>query len=582
MNTTKEFQCPEVSIIIPVYNSEQYLYRCMDSVVYQSFQNIEIIVVNNGSTDNSLSILQQYETDFPDKVRVVTIPHAERAGTGRNVGINFAKADYIIFSDSDDMMHPRAVENLYHYMIEGNYDLVYAPYIQIKENIPRLMRNKVYTKRVIKNETALIDAEPSPWAKIFKKSLLKKSGEYPSEFSFEDLAYFFVYTSKAEKIGYFPNPVYYYFWRTDSEVHTKANPRIAETILAEQYGLEHCEDKYKDIVSYIIAKRIINNMVIRWVFADRFLEELHTLWPVLSTNPLIYKDATLYKRLVDYYSRSEHQSPKNVFLNGFGNNIYDEQNISTVLKDTIYYDGCNVIVLNEDNCDINEVNSVKRAYKAGNMDYVAGYFALKKIYEIGGVYLGKNIEVDLPLNYTRHLNSFFAYESQNQFSQYFFGGHSGEVVFERLLQYYQSESSSSYNLSNYINICLCLEFKIPPDPKNRIHNALVSTFSPDAVVIPIFGDTLPDKKIHFCHYKLLPDTPLEELVSIPKESAKWLMRIDVDTKNFPSNAVKKELDTIKSSRSWKMLQWLKSKKNKGFGKLFYTLYLFVYPRIIKN
>ena len=571
---------PKVSIIIPVYNSEEYLYRCLDSVVYQSFNQIEVIIVNNGSTDGSLSILNQYESDFPNMVRVVTIPHAERAGAGRNVGISLARADYIVFSDSDDMMHPRAIENLYNCITAGGYDLVYAPHFRIRNSEVKLQRKRIYTSNKIKNDIALLDAEPSPWAKIFKKSLLLSSGDYPSDFSFEDLAYFFVYVTKAKRIGYCSNPVYYYFWRDDSEVHTRVNPRIAETILAEKYGVENCEVEYIDTVLYIISKRIVSNLSTRWIFSDRFLEHLRDLWPKLSTNSLIYKDLSLYNILVKYYLCSENLSPKNIFLNGFGHKYYSEEAIQKI-KSAAYYDGCNVYILDESSCDISENINIEKSYECGDYNYVACYFAVKKIYEMGGVYLGRNIEIDLPLNYTRHLYAFFCYEGQNKFCQQIFGGKPGEPIFLDLIQCYQALNTSCKDFSEYVSVCLYVKYGITCSAKNQINNNRISTFTPDAIVFPAFSD-MPDTQIHFCHYNLDHDLP-SDLAVVPKEAIKWEAKLALERYHSRKNgSAQIELDKIKSSRSWKMVQWLKGKKGKGFGKIIYKIYLFIYYRVIKS
>ena len=582
---------PIVSIILPVYNSEDYLYRCMDSLVYQSFQNIEIIAVNNGSTDNSLHILKQYEAEFPDIVKVVTIPHAERAGTGRNVGIKLARGQYIAFSDSDDMMHPRAIEFLYQHAISGNFDLVYAPYIQIKNNIVKVMRKKDYATSRIKTEQALQDAEPAPWAKIFRRELLERAGDYPGEFSFEDLAYFFVYTSYAQKIGYCPLPIYYYFWRTDSEVHTIANPRIAETILAERYGLEHCAAKYKECVLAIVARRIQNNLSVRWIFADKFLEHLNTLWSEFSTNPRIYNDKSLFAFLAQHYSYSINQAPKNIFIDCFGGKELSPSDIAT-LQAQVYYDDSTVYLLNECTCNVDELPNIRIAYERGDMAYVAGYFALKKIYELGGVYIGRDIQVDLPLNYTRHLNAFFGFVGREKYSDQIFGGKANTEIFADLLRYYQKESSCNHitNLAHYISTALYIKFAIPPYAATNIHGRDIAVFTPDVIAVPIFSQTYVENKIHFCHYSCSGHENEKALKSalytVPAEVLEWASEKSLQPSGTSTSkqlsSIEDELRKITSSRAWKTVLWLKGKKDSGFGRIAYKLYLFLYRKIFKN
>ena len=577
---------PKVTIIVPVYNSEEYLYRCMDSLVYQSFQEIEIIAVNNGSTDCSLAILQQYEQEFPDLVRVITTPHAERAGAGRNVGIKAARAEYIAFADSDDMMHPRAIEFLYNYAQKGSYEVVYAPYTQIKDNKVEVKRKKQYATAYISVEQALIDAEPAPWAKLFHKSLLEKAGKYPSEFSFEDLSYFFVYITKAKRIGYCPLPVYFYFWRTDSEVHTMANPRIAETVQAELYGLANCNQAYRELVSYIIALRIRNNLVVRWIFADKFLEHLVNLWPEISTNPQVYNNKALYEDLANWYRRAEKPMSKNVYLDGFGQAPFTEENIAEIER-LAFYDGCSVVVLNEQTCNIDELPSLRKQYDRGNFAYVAGYFALKKIYQNGGVYLGRDIWVDLPMNFTRHLCSFFGYTDETHYSDQFFGGKAGSSVFEKILDQYRFTAETTdlgqTSLSQYIECCLAVNYSIETKARTEIYRTEISVFSPEVMTLPLFTGIYDERFIHFCHYS--PSVNKKNDIAIDIDTLRWLLaeKVKGTAARPPQKKIKAledELKKIKSSRSWKMVAWLKARKNKGIGRIIYKFYLFVYSKTV--
>ena len=101
----------KVSVIVPVYNTEKYLPQCLDSVINQSLQDIEIICVNDGSTDHSLEILQQYE--LSDKRVIVYSQPNSYAGIARNTGMKHANGEYLFFLDSDDYIAPDALEKMY-------------------------------------------------------------------------------------------------------------------------------------------------------------------------------------------------------------------------------------------------------------------------------------------------------------------------------------------------------------------------------------------------------------------------------------------------------------------------------------
>ena len=111
---------PKISVIVPVYNVEKYLRKCIDSLTNQTLKDIEIILVNDGSTDNSGSIIDEYAKQ--DK-RVIAI-HKENGGqsSARNMGLDIAKGKYVGFIDSDDWIELDMYENMYLALVKGNAD----------------------------------------------------------------------------------------------------------------------------------------------------------------------------------------------------------------------------------------------------------------------------------------------------------------------------------------------------------------------------------------------------------------------------------------------------------------------------
>jgi len=112
----------KISIIIPVYNSEKFLNRCLDSIVNQTIKDIEIICINDGSTDNSLSILNDYAKN-DKRISIINISN-HGAGYARNKGLEKAKGDYIGFCDSDDYVDLNYYETLYNYSLQQKYDII--------------------------------------------------------------------------------------------------------------------------------------------------------------------------------------------------------------------------------------------------------------------------------------------------------------------------------------------------------------------------------------------------------------------------------------------------------------------------
>ena len=120
----------KVSVIVPVYNSENYLRQCLDSLVYQTLNDIEIIAVNDGSTDNSAIILEEYALKFPDKIRQFNQENKGQA-CARNFGLQQAKGEYIGFVDSDDSVALDLFEKMYQLARSEKADLVECDFLPI-------------------------------------------------------------------------------------------------------------------------------------------------------------------------------------------------------------------------------------------------------------------------------------------------------------------------------------------------------------------------------------------------------------------------------------------------------------------
>lgn len=206
----------KVSIIVPVYNVEKYLTQCMESLVNQTLKDIEIIVVNDGSPDNSIKILEKYEKKYPDKVKVFT---TENRGVShaRNYGLDRAEGEYIMFVDSDDFIELEMAEKLYTKAITDHNDLVmcarYNVYeVEGKRDLRRKVMNIFSMNQNFKmseRKFELVHASPFPWDKLFKRTLLEGI-RFPEGIRFEDLVVAFEAAVMAESIGIFPEPLYNY------------------------------------------------------------------------------------------------------------------------------------------------------------------------------------------------------------------------------------------------------------------------------------------------------------------------------------------------------------------------------------
>lgn len=206
---------PQVSIIIPVYNTEKYLNECLDSIIAQTFKDIEIICVNDGSTDNSLKILESYQKKHKN-IKIITQKNGG-AGKARNTGLEAAKGKYICFWDSDDIFEPKAIETLYTQAEKSEADITICRMqmfnTQTKQIIPAplsirtdLLNGKtIFSRKTIPEKIFQISVG---WAsdKLFKRKFLQEYNlTFPPLKSSEDAAFTLRAIMKAEKITYVDN-----------------------------------------------------------------------------------------------------------------------------------------------------------------------------------------------------------------------------------------------------------------------------------------------------------------------------------------------------------------------------------------
>lgn len=219
---------PLVSIIVPVYNVERYLDRCLHSLITQTLRNIEIIIVDDGSTDNCPQMCDEYE----QKDSRIKIIHKKNEGLGlaRNSGLDIASGQYVAFIDSDDFVDNRMFEKLLSSAEKNNADVVYCGY-NIYGTSVESIKKYVSTEQIIKgqnyclsflkemighdpnDETSHIRMLYSVWKSIYKKEIIDKYNiRFCSERQFisEDIIFHIDFLQHANVINIIPDVLYYY------------------------------------------------------------------------------------------------------------------------------------------------------------------------------------------------------------------------------------------------------------------------------------------------------------------------------------------------------------------------------------
>ena len=237
-----------ISIIIPIYNVEQYLSKCVDSVLSQSYKDMEIILVDDGSTDNCPSICDEYSR----KDNRITVIHKQNGGLSdaRNVGKKIAHGEWIFFLDADDWIEQNSIDTLYRCanendcdIVQGNFYYTYSDHLLCRyessqEHLNHFLSRSEAIKELIINERIKNFA----WGKLYRTSIVKMF-DFPLGKFFEDSYWQHLIFHQINKYGIVDVPLYFYRQRMDS-ISGKPTDRYDDLIEGYRCRLEFIEKHY--------------------------------------------------------------------------------------------------------------------------------------------------------------------------------------------------------------------------------------------------------------------------------------------------------------------------------------------------
>jgi glycosyltransferase involved in cell wall biosynthesis len=235
---------PFLSIVIPVYNVEEYLERCFDSVIAQSFVDWEMIIIDDCSPDNSQQIIQRYQAKDA-RIRCILNEKNRGLGGARNIGVSNCKGEYILFIDSDDFISGQGtIEQLCAIALDNNLDVIDTPYRVIKdgEEVNRLpkkfnsLNDKVYTGLEYMEQINILPIVA--WNKLYKRTLLQENNILFKERKYEDVCFTLEVMYKANRVQNTCDPFYNYIIREGSIMSSKVNNRSIDDAIELCYDLE--------------------------------------------------------------------------------------------------------------------------------------------------------------------------------------------------------------------------------------------------------------------------------------------------------------------------------------------------------
>lgn len=285
---------PEISVIVPVYNIASFIGDCIESILSQNFKDFELIIIDDGSDDDSLKICYEYKELDP---RIIILEGGHMGvGAARNAGLDKARGKYICFVDGDDIIHPKTLETLYNVGQQHEADIVITDFKRIKSDyktsgktdINALPPTKIAEKEVFK---LLFDEinYMTGWGKLYKKNVV--GTQRFSSFSLgEDVEFNSRVFPRAKRFFYIPSELYFYRERDNSAVSSKFNLNNLDNVTAYYSSYINIKETKPRYVHHALIRLYKN---------------------ILSLN---YISPPEYKALVDELNRNVYENTGMEFL----------------------------------------------------------------------------------------------------------------------------------------------------------------------------------------------------------------------------------------------------------------------------
>ncbi len=268
---------PLVSVIIPVYNTKKYLRRCLNSVQGQTYQNLEIIIINDGSTDNSINICEEFRKKDE---RVVVVSQVNKGlSAARNTGIDICHGDFITFVDSDDSIEKNYTKYLLELVSKGESDIAICAHEEVRREKVICNFGKGFLEKQYSTEECLQDMlnekgfTLSSWGKLYDKKLFKNI-RFPEGKLHEDIGTTYKLIMNAKKISYGPEPKYIYYLHNNSITSSGFNKQKLDIITQTDEMCKEILRRFPKMTDTILARKIHSRFsVLRLMVNEKNIDE---------------------------------------------------------------------------------------------------------------------------------------------------------------------------------------------------------------------------------------------------------------------------------------------------------------------
>ena len=283
----------KVSIIVPFYNVENYIEKCLQSLVNQTLEDVEIILVNDGSQDGTEEIAKQFVEKYPNKIMYL---EKENGGLSdaRNYAIPYAKGEYIAFLDSDDYVEANMYEEMYNKAKEENLDYVECDFLWEYPDKSLESKGKQYSNK----KEMFIYTRVVAWNKLIKREIVQNNHlEFPKGYRYEDVEFFYKLLPLIHNYGIVEKPFIHYVQRENS-ISNVQNTRTKEIIdvlrhVIDYYKRNQLFDEYKEEIEYTYTRYILCSSMIRMVMIENRKERkeiINLAWKSLNTQFTNWKE----------------------------------------------------------------------------------------------------------------------------------------------------------------------------------------------------------------------------------------------------------------------------------------------------
>lgn len=262
----------KISIIVPVYNVEEYLAKCLDSLIIQKPNNYEIIIVNDGSTDSSQSIIDKYKKNNSKLIKTFTKKNGGLS-SARNYGLKKAEGEYIMFVDSDDYIDKDTIKILTDKINSTKADIIMYGMIKVKND--KLINCYTFEDTIEDKVKKYILAAPSACAKIYTRKIFNNFSFIDGVY-YEDLSFSPKLVSYTNKIEFINKPLYYYVERTESIMRKKEYNKKMEDIffalneISNYYETNNLTEKYHEELEFLYIEHLLRGAGLRFISYKKY------------------------------------------------------------------------------------------------------------------------------------------------------------------------------------------------------------------------------------------------------------------------------------------------------------------------